>query len=84
MRTVEVTMPISPKQCLLLTWDGPEGYIAANEAMLNQVNWQQRGMCDKEYVVRSNFKHDFWFHDEPMPEDAWEAVQKPNAEKDGM
>lgn len=75
VRTIEVTMPVSPQQCLLLTWEGPTGYIPADETMLNRVNWMQRGLCHKEYIVRKEFKHEYWFHDEPVPEDSWELLQ---------
>jgi hypothetical protein len=36
--TIEITLPISPRQCLWLTRTGIEGYLPANEMFVNEVN----------------------------------------------
>jgi hypothetical protein len=79
IETIEVTMPLSPRQCLLFSWLGPEGYIDASELALNELNRRHRSLCLGQYVVRSNARRDYWFKEFEPPDDAWEK-QNPDRE----
>lgn len=73
-KTIEVTMPISPKQCLLFNWQNLEGYQNIDSNVLDSLNLRHRVFCDNNYIVNVNSKNEAWFDEPPMPEDAWEKV----------
>ena len=60
--TIEVTLPISPKKLLLISWnDNFEGYIDINEEIeIDRLNLRTWYFCDKYFVVNENRKKDFW------------------------
>ena len=60
--TIEVTLPISPKQLLFISWnDNIEGYIDINEDIeIDRLNLRTWCFCDKYFVVNENRKKDFW------------------------
>ena len=60
--TIEVTLPISPKQLLFISWkDNLEGYIDINEEIeIDRLNLRIWYFCDEYFVVNENTKKDFW------------------------
>ena len=60
--TIEVTLPISPKQLLFISWkDNLEGYIDINEEIeIDRLNLRTLYFCDEYFVVNENTKKDFW------------------------
>ncbi|KVN89260.1 DUF4238 domain-containing protein [Burkholderia ubonensis] len=70
--TIEVTMPISPQQCLCLNWQGYAGYLDASKLLLDEFNRRHRFHCKNQYVVRNDLKNDYWFYEQEIPDDAWE------------
>lgn len=71
-KTIEVTMPISPRQCLCLNRHGFSGYQEAPPALLDEFNRRHRFHSKNQYVVRRNTTNSYWFLDKQMPDDAWE------------
>ena len=60
--TIEVTLPISPKQLIFISWkDNLEGYIdIKNEIAINRLNLRTWYYCDEFFIVSENTKKDFW------------------------
>lgn len=81
--TIEVTMPISPRQCLLLAWQCPTGYTRASGQALDELNRRHRALCGEHYVVQTDTKNECWFEEPKLPEDAWERKQQQKQENSG-
>jgi hypothetical protein len=75
MRTIEVTLPVSPRQCLFFNWQGIEGYMTATQQIVDNLNTRLVAYCNENFVVNANQAKDCWFHVPPLPEDAWENQQ---------
>ncbi len=77
MRNIEVTLPISPKQCLLLTHsDEWRGFIPIEPHVVDELNRRHIGHCDKAFIACRNETRQVWFEDRPLPEDSWEKVRE--------
>jgi hypothetical protein len=74
--TIEVTMPLSPRQCLIFAWQSHTGYLIASKLALDELNRRHRELCGEHYVVRNNAKNDYWFKEFELPADAWENQQQ--------
>jgi hypothetical protein len=60
--TVEVTMPISPSQCLLLTHtDKYQGFVDISDEALAYLNRRHIWECNETFVARRNEIHPEWF-----------------------
>lgn len=59
--TVEIRLPISPKQFLVLSWDGPSDYIMMSDFMVEEVNRITRLHAHESFIVNANIKKDYWF-----------------------
>ena len=60
--TLEITLPISPEMLILLSWNGPKGYIEVkNEDLLNEFNRRTRNSCERHYIVKTNVRKKGWF-----------------------
>jgi len=58
---VEIRLPISPKQMLLVShWAGPL-YAKIKDEAIDEMNRIAIHYADKEFVVRKNVKRDYWF-----------------------
>lgn len=70
-KTIEITMPISPKSLVIFTHYGRHGYVKVNdESTVDDLNRRTRYFCDEYFVVRKNFKKDIWFdHGKPPKDD---------------
>lgn len=62
-KTIEVTMPISPRQCLYLNWQDFSGYQDASPALVDALNRRHRFHCKNQYVVRKNTVNPHWFRE---------------------
>ena len=69
-RTVEVTLPITPKQALILSHhDHLEGYVPLSDvALIHEMNRRIIAHCDKEFVSSRPNTHPWWFY----------GISKPN------
>ncbi len=75
--TIEVTLPISPSQCLLIShYPEYQGYIDIPEATLNLLNCRHIVHCEEVFVSRSQQTLPDWFAKSVMPDDAWEKVRE--------
>jgi len=81
--TVEVTLPISPKQCILLSWNEKyKGYIEINhEQIIDELNRRTRFQCNEYFIVNKNIKKDIWFDPGDEPDDSWEKMHKKQNEE---
>ena len=73
--TIEVTMPLSPSQCLMFAWQCPEGYVEAPQIALDELNRKHRALSDQHIVVKSKNINPYWFENPDLPDDAWENQQ---------
>jgi hypothetical protein len=91
---LEITMPLSPEQTLLLMHGIPGleygiEYVNVGANEVREMNRRIRFHCDKEFVGRTEFVDPAWFDRGTMPADAWElttgevdAGGEPIAQKD--
>ena len=73
--TIEVTMPLSPEQCLIFAWQCPEGYVEAPATALDELNRRHRALSGQHIVVKSKITKPCWFEESYPPDDAWENQQ---------
>ncbi|PKR83893.1 DUF4238 domain-containing protein [Heyndrickxia camelliae] len=60
-RSVEVTLPISPNQAILISHTPLPMYLNVDMGIVDSINRKTRFHADKYYVVNKNYKNDFWF-----------------------
>lgn len=60
-KSVEVTLPISPKQAILISHTPLPLYLNVDMLNVDSINRKTRFHADKYYVVNRNYKKDFWF-----------------------
>lgn len=74
--TIEVTLPISPQQCLFISHRANiTGYIDISEQGVNELNRRHIAHCNSHFIACRNETRPAWFEHPPMPDDAWEAVR---------
>ena len=75
--TIEVTLPISPRQCLIITHN-PElhGYIDVEQRVVDKLNHRHIAHCNESFIAHSQTTRPTWFEQRPMPEDAWQKVRE--------
>lgn len=69
--TIEVTVPVSPRQILVLNRGGYRGYLRAPDVLVNEFNRRTRFGCREHFVNNVNAIHPFWFDPGVEPEDSW-------------
>jgi len=78
MGSIEVSMPISPMQCLFIShapaW---QGYMDISLEQVDEINARHIGACRDAFVAHRNEVRDVWFQKHPLPEDAWEYRAQP-------
>lgn len=73
VKTIEVTLPISPSQCLLITHNPHlQGYINVDQRVVDNLNNRHIAHCKDCFVSRRQESLPIWFVQHPMPDDAWE------------
>lgn len=72
---IEITLPISPAQCLLLTHQ-PVGplYCEVSTDYVDAFNHRHAGYAPSTIVTRSNETRPIWFQKVDPPADAWESL----------
>jgi hypothetical protein len=76
-RTIEVTLPISPKQCLFISHNPAcTGYIDIAQRTVDELNRRHIAHCDETFIAHGQTTRPEWFEERPMPEDAWEKVRE--------
>ncbi len=74
-RTVEITMPVSPRQLMLLNWQSVEGYLDITPEQVDDFNRRTRFWCDACFIACKTEKRDIWFDPGAPPEDARPASE---------
>lgn len=74
--TLEITFPISPSQCIVLSRHDYIGYINSPENIVNEFNRRTRFYANEYFVVNSNTKNTFWFDPGDEPTDSWEKKKQ--------
>ena len=59
--SIEITLPISPHQAILLNRKGINGYISVKDNAVDNLNKKTRFNAYKHFIVNSNYKKDIWF-----------------------
>jgi len=59
--TVEVTLPISPEQLLLINRTGLNGYFKVPQETVDELNRRTRGYAGDHFVVRTNEVRPGWY-----------------------
>lgn len=73
--SVEITLPISPSQCLAITHHADfAGYIDVTAEVVNEVNRRHIAHCDESFVACRNETRPVWFEERPVPADAWDLI----------
>ena len=73
MPDIEVTLPISPSQCLYVSHNRAfAGFIDAPLRAVTELNRRHIAHCDEHFISCREQINPGWFESPPMPEDAWE------------
>ena len=72
--SIEVTLPVSPRQCICLNRRGISGYIKATTLTVDEFNKRTRFSADRQFVVRSNQSKKIWFEPGVEPDDSWDKL----------
>jgi Protein of unknown function (DUF4238) len=81
-RTLEISMPISPGQRIILNWQGFRGYIPVPERMVDNANRLTRFFCSQHFVSNSATAKPIWFDPGVEPEDSWEKLHAESRPKE--
>jgi len=74
-RSVQVTLPVSPTQMLLLRYGPPMcAYLPMPEAVVDEMNRLTRAHCSEYFVTNANATRPIWFDLGTEPEDSWRKL----------
>ena len=59
--TIEVTLPVSPKQVLLMNHAGLNRYFKVPPHIVDELNRRTRGHADEYFVVQRNEARPIWY-----------------------
>lgn len=79
-KTIEITLPVSPNQCIFLNRQGIRGYLDIEDRALSEINRTTRFAAEAHYISNQDGAEDYWFDPGVEPEDSWENRHK-NANK---
>jgi hypothetical protein len=68
-RSIEITLPVSPRQMILLNRQGLSGYM--DTTIVDEYNRRTRFHCTEYFVSNSNQTKPIWFDPGVEPEDSW-------------
>jgi len=74
--TIEITLPISPRQILPLNRRGVSGYHQADEVALNELNRRTRAYCRDSFVVSKKEVNPYWLEQGVESADFWDATHR--------
>ena len=69
--SIEITLPVSPRQLVLLNRRGLSGYRDVPERAVDELNRRTRFQCAEYFVSSSNATKPIWFDPGVEPEDSW-------------
>jgi predicted CoA-binding protein len=73
--TIEITLPVSPRQSICLNRKGIKDYLAIPGLIVDEINRRTRFLAERFFVARKNQKKEIWFDPGVEPEDSWEKMQ---------
>jgi hypothetical protein len=74
-RSVQVTLPVSPTQLLLLRHGPPaSAYVRVSEPVVDDLNRLTRAHCTEYFVTNGNTTRPIWFDLGEEPEDSWRKL----------
>lgn len=79
MKTVELTLPLSPTVLFLASWSDIAGANQVRATVVEELNRRVRFMCHEYYVTHDGTTKDYWFDPGKEPDDSWEKQQKMKA-----
>ena len=74
--SIEISLPVSPQQAILLNRRDFNGYIEVDENAVNELNRITRFNTSEQFIVNCKLKRDIWFIPGKEPLDSWEKIQK--------
>jgi hypothetical protein len=72
--SIEITLPVSPRQMILLNRRGKAGYIDVPEQFVEEYNRRTRFACSHYFVSFSSETKPIWFEAGVEPEDSWRKL----------
>jgi uncharacterized protein DUF4238 len=69
--SIEITLPVSPRQLILLNRRRFSGYRDVPERVVEEYNTRTRFGCSEHFVSSSNATKPIWFEPGVEPEDSW-------------
>jgi len=69
--SIEITLPVSPRQIIWLNRRGLSGYFPAREELVDELNRRTRFNCAEYFVSNTNATRPIWFDPGVEPEDSW-------------
>jgi hypothetical protein len=69
--TIEITLPISPTQCLYMNRKGFYGYLSAPLPFVDEINRRTLFEADQFFVVHKEMLKATWFDPGVEPKDSW-------------
>ncbi|MFA6562308.1 MAG: DUF4238 domain-containing protein [Verrucomicrobiia bacterium] len=73
-KTTEITLPVSPQQCVCLNQHGLNGYFKATDELIDEFNRRTRFHACKSFIVCCNQTKPFWFDPGKDPDDSWDKL----------
>lgn len=67
-RTIEITLPVSPRQSILLSWWPMDGYFDITPEQVDDLNRRTRFMCDEHFIACRHEQRAVWFDPGTPPE----------------
>lgn len=75
-RTIEVTLPVSPSQCIFISHnDSFNGFIDIEQRVVDELNYRHAAHADQSLVGAHNEIRPYWVVPREAPEDAWEKIR---------
>jgi hypothetical protein len=72
--SIEITLPVSPRQLVLLNRRGLSGHRDVPERAVDELNRRTRFQCAEYFVSRSNATKPIWFDPGVAPQDSWRKL----------
>jgi hypothetical protein len=69
--TIEITLPLSPRQMLLFNRKGRTGRARLGESSVDELNRRTRFFAHEYFIVNSDTKKGIWFDRGVEPSDSW-------------
>lgn len=69
--SIKISLPVSPRQLIVLHRRGITGYIDVPENSVDRYNRRTRFECSEYFVTNSNATKPIWFDPGVEPEDSW-------------